>query len=228
METFVLNNIRYQPNLDQLREKLHTDSGTPLNDDLEKLAAEAQAIAKPKGLYGTAFVDSKEDTSVTTEGITFRSRVLRVNLDNVHRVFPYAATGGTELEAWARTTDGALQAYIADMIVEQALEIADYALGDHIQERYRPGTLSEMHPGSLADWPIEEQRPLFKLLGDTKRTIGVELNDSLMMIPTKSLSGIRFASDRSFVSCQLCPKENCRDRRSPYDPGLYEKRYSLK
>ena len=52
------------------------------------------------------------------------------------------------------------------------------------------------------------------------------LNDAFMMIPTKSVSGIRFASERSFTSCQLCPRQDCRGRRSPYDPELYERDYS--
>ena len=42
----------------------------------------------------------------------------------------------------------------------------------------------------MADWPIEEQQPLFRLLGDTERAVGVRLTDSMLMVPTKSVSGI--------------------------------------
>ena len=45
-----------------------------------------------------------------------------------------------------------------------------------------------MNPGSLADWPMREQRPLFGLLGDTDAAIGVELMESYLMRPTKSVS----------------------------------------
>jgi len=225
MESFVLDDIAYEPDLDGLREDLHVRPGTTPNDELEGLAAEARSIAKPRVLYKLAFVDSEEDSAVVVDGVTFKSRILRVNLDGLHRVFPYAATCGTELDAWARSRQEVLQEYLADMIAEQALEAATDALEDHIQRRFQPGTLSVMHPGSLADWPIVEQRPLFELLGDTKNTIGVELNDSFMMIPTKSVSGIRFASERSFSSCQLCPRQDCRGRQVPYDPELLEKDY---
>jgi hypothetical protein len=228
METFILDNIPYEPDLDTLRAELHINPGTKPNDELEKLALEARAIAKPEGLYGLAFVDSEDDTAVVVDGITFRSRVLRVNLDHQHRVFPYLVTGGVELDAWAQTHQGILQSYLAGAIAEQAVEVADEAIEEHIQERYHPGTLSVMNPGSLSDWPIVEQKPLFDLLGDTQERIGVELTESMMMIPVKSVSGIRFASDRSFVSCQLCPRENCLSRRIPYDPELYEKNYSMK
>jgi hypothetical protein len=225
MEAFILEDIAYEPNLDRLREDLHIRSGTMPNDALEKLAAEARPVAKPKGVYKLAFVDSDDDSAVVVDGVTFKSRVLRVNLDSQHRVFPYAVTCGTELDAWVRSQQGILHAYLADMIAEQALETATGALEDHIQGRFQPGTLSVMNPGSLADWPIVEQRPLFELLGDTKATIGVELNAYFMMIPTKSVSGIRFASERSFSSCQLCPRQDCRGRRSPYEPELYERDY---
>jgi hypothetical protein len=225
MESFVLDDVAYEPDLDRLREDLHVRPGTTPNDELEGLAAEARSIAKPKVLYKLAFVDSEEDSAVVVAGVTFKSRILRLNLDSLHRVFPYAATCGTELDAWARSRQGILQEYLADMIAEQALEAATDALEGHIQRRFQPGTLSVMHPGSLSDWPIVEQRPLFELLGDTKNTIGVELNDSFMMIPTKSVSGIRFASERSFNSCQLCPRQDCRGRQVPYDPELLEKSY---
>lgn len=227
METFILDSIPYEPDLDALRAEFHVNPETKANDELEKLAVEARVIAKPEALYGLAFIDSEDDRAVVVEGVTFKSRVLRVNLDHQHRVFPYLVTGGTELGDWARSHQGILQSYLADMIAEQAVEAADDALEDHIQQRYRPGTLSVMNPGSLPDWPIIEQKPLFDLLGDTKETIGVELNESMMMIPVKSVSGIRFASDQAFLSCQLCPRDTCRARRSPYDPTLYEKNYSM-
>lgn len=39
------------------------------------------------------------------------------------------------------------------------------------------------------DWPLTQQQPLFTLLGDPEASIGVQLTDSLLMIPNKSLSG---------------------------------------
>ncbi len=223
METFTLDNIPYEPDLDKLRVDLHIKPGTKLNDELEKLALEARAIAKPEALYGLAFIGSEDKRTVEVEGVTFKSRVLRVNIGSQQRIFPYIVTGGVELDAWARSRQGNLQRYLADIIAEQAVEVADDALEDHIQERHRPGTLSVMNPGSLSDWPISEQVPLFALLGDTKQTIGVALTESMMMVPVKSVSGIRFVSDQSFQSCQLCQSETCRARRSPYDAELYEK-----
>jgi hypothetical protein len=72
----------------------------------------------------------------------------------------------------------------------------------------------------LADWPIEEQAPLFKLLGDVETSIGVQLTDSLLMLPAKSISGIFFPTEISFISCQLCPRKRCESRKAKFDDKL--------
>jgi hypothetical protein len=82
-----------------------------------------------------------------------------------------------------------------------------------------------MNPGSLTDWPLDEQRQLFDLLGDTQELAGVCLTESLLMLPTKSVSGILFETESRFESCQLCPRVRCRARGAPYEPGLMESKY---
>ena len=85
-----------------------------------------------------------------------------------------------------------------------------------------------MNPGSLPDWPIQQQRPLFQLLGDPNTAIGVELTASYLMEPNKSVSGIRFPTEERFESCMLCPRQDCPGRRSAYDPELYDQKYRAK
>jgi hypothetical protein len=82
-----------------------------------------------------------------------------------------------------------------------------------------------MNPGSLPDWPLSEQRPLFTLLGENPGTIGVELMDSFLMTPVKSVSGMWFPTEERFESCQLCQRHNCPGRRAQFDAGLYDRKY---
>jgi hypothetical protein len=105
----------------------------------------------------------------------------------------------------------------------------DLALGSglehvqrHISEQYGLETTSNMGPGQL-DWPIEQQRELFSLLGHVKDTIGVTLTESLMMVPRKSISGIIFPTEETFISCQLCQRNKCPSRKAPFDRALSEK-----
>jgi len=80
-----------------------------------------------------------------------------------------------------------------------------------------------MSPGSLKDWPINEQKKLFSILGDVESSLGVTLTPSFLMIPRKSLSGIYFPSEIPFLSCQLCPRQSCPSRQAAFDHKLAEK-----
>jgi hypothetical protein len=151
-----------------------------------------------------------------------------VNLDPVHRVFPYLVTCGPELQEWAEGVQDMLLGFWAEAIKEAALFCAMRAFEDDLQQRYRLGKTASMSPGSLKDWPIQQQRVLFDLFETLGQRIGVRLTDSLLMVPTKTVSGVRFPTEVSFASCQLCPRENCPGRRAPYDASLYESRYHLK
>ena len=208
-----------------LLKTLHVSEEGEDADRVRELARAAESIARPKALYRPADVQSRGDDFVIIEGVTFKSRVLRVNLDPVHRVFPYVATCGTELEEWSRSLGGMLESFWADGIKRLALTAARETLNTHLAERYGLTRAATMNPGSLPDWPLDQQRPLFALMGDTKKTIGVELTDSLLMLPTKTVSGIRFATEITYENCQLCPREECPGRRASYDPGLYERKY---
>jgi hypothetical protein len=225
MQETILNNITFEPDLGLLMENLRLKEGSSYVDDLKSLVSQAQAVARPKALYRVAPIEDKGDSTVVIDGVTFTSRVLRVNLEQANRVFLFVATGGVEVETWMQSVEDMLYQYWAGAIAEMALRSAIVALHEHLLERYRPGHISVMHPGSLGDWPIKQQRPLFDLLGDTKAAIGVELLESLLMYPTKSASGIYFPTEESFESCQLCPMENCPNRKAPYDETLYERKY---
>jgi hypothetical protein len=118
-----------------------------------------------------------------------------------------------------------LERFWADAIMEEALRAAFDALKDHLARQYDLGHTAFMNPGSLEDWPIEQQAPLFSLLGDPHAQVGVQLTDSYIMTPVKSVSGLHFPTEASFENCQLCPRDPCPGRRAPYDPDLYHTRY---
>ena len=228
VNTVILDNIVFNMDAAELRRRLRIPDASRHAEQLRPLLLEAQSVARPKALYRVAFIDSKGEDTVIVEGTTLTSRVLRVNLDKAHRVFVYVATCGTELEEWSKSVRGMLERFWADTIKEMALHSAIGALNNDIKDRYRPGSTATMSPGSLEDWPIEQQRPLFAILGDAAEAIGVCLTDSLLMVPTKSVSGIRFPTEESFESCQLCPRENCPGRRAPFEEGLYERKYQAR
>jgi hypothetical protein len=201
-------------------------AGTPDHRSLaERLARDAGALGRPKALYRASSPRQETERTVAVDGVTLTSRVLRVNLDGADRVFPFVATSGWELDRWVTEKDDPLERRVADVISEAALYLALGALKERLREEYRLATISRISPGSLEDWPLEEQRLLFQLFDDTERAVGVRLTKDLMMLPRKSLSGILFASEELFESCLLCPKEECPARLMPYDRDLFFRRY---
>jgi hypothetical protein len=225
MDLTILDTIPFKPDRAALVKRLRVKEGGSYLTELLRLADEAEAIARPKAIYKVAFIDERGDDSVVVDGVRLTSRVLYVNLEPVYRVFPYVATCGVELDAWARAQDDMLYKYWADVIKEIAVRDAAQAVAAHMTEQYGLGKMSLMSPGSLDDWPLSQQRPLFTILGDVEGAIGVQLTDSFLMSPNKSVSGLRFATADDFASCQLCPRENCSGRRMPYDDTLYDRKY---
>lgn len=225
MDTILLDKIPAKIEAENLMKRLHVRPASPDAQELASMVDEAARIARPKALYRLAFIESKADESLLISGVRFDSRVLRVNLDKTDRVFAFVATCGMELQEWGDRFDDMLQNFWAEAIKEEALKCAIEFLQRTVDARYRPGHTSTMSPGSLANWPITQQGPLFQLLGDPASGAGVQLTDSLLMVPTKSVSGVIFATDASFESCLLCPREGCPNRRAPYDETLYEREY---
>ena len=183
---------------------------------LDELIAVAQGLMRPQGLYEVAFVEAKSERAVEVAGVTFESPVLRQNLEKANKVFPYVITVGPELERAAVSQGDLLRQYYLEEMANIALEKAAAWLAARLEKRYGVGPLSNMSPGSLEDWPITEQIKLFSTLGDTERTVGVRLTDSLLMVPRKSISGILFPSEEGFVACQLCDRERCQGRKAAY------------
>lgn len=183
----------------------------------EELLARSLEVARPKSLVVESYVDSRSDESVTIDGHVFTSHVLRRNLDGVQRVFPFVATCGVELDAVQVGPSDLMASYCLDTIRMLALQTARREMERHLKNVYATGQLSRMAPGSLPDWPLQEQQPLFALLGDVESRIGVKLTDRMLMLPIKSISGIYFPTEVRFESCQLCQRPDCPGRRAPYD-----------
>ncbi len=227
MTQIIINDIAFQPDLEQLLQRLHVRKGSSSASELSHFVEQAQSLARPKVLYQACPIEKVSANEISINGVTLTSRVLRVNLDPVDVAYPFIATCGTELDSWSSTMTDFLTRFWAEAIKEQALICALQAFDLHFFTNVLPGHSAMMNPGSLEDWPLTQQKPLFAILGDPFASIGVQLSDSYLMIPNKTVSGIRFASEATFESCQLCPRENCPNRRASYDENLFANRYQM-
>ncbi|UCH21674.1 MAG: vitamin B12 dependent methionine synthase [Deltaproteobacteria bacterium] len=215
----LLDNIPVSMPVEVIKRKLHIKEDSQWNE-VQPLVEAALPVIAAKAVYKVCYIDKKLKDAVLIDGISFKSRVLRKNFDAVERVFPYVITIGDELQQKARAFNDLLKQYYLDIIGNIALTAAREYLEERLRTKYGLGGMSRMSPGSLTDWPIQEQKPLFSLLGDVEASIGVKLAKNLLMIPQKSISGIYFPTEISFYSCQLCPRERCPSRMTGYNEKL--------
>ncbi len=225
MDLINLNNITLNVDIDKAVEKLHIKGKDNYIKQFTELLEKAKSIVNPKVLYKEAYIEQKDDDFVVIENVKFESRILAVNMKDNYKAFPFIVTCGIELEEWGNSLQDIMDQFWADYIKQAALNSAREYLKNSLKDNFNLGKYSQMNPGSLDDWPLSEQKKLFKLLGNPTDSIGVELTESFLMMPNKTVSGIIFAADVDYTNCQLCPRENCPGRKSPYDEELYNKRY---
>lgn len=128
----------------------------------------------------------------------------------------FAATAGVEFEAFQHTLqleDDMVKIYIADslgsIIAEKTADCMENSLQAFIQSdgwqhtnRYSPG---------YCGWHVSEQQKLFSLF-PVASPCGIELTDSSLMIPIKSVSGVIGVGSsvrKLEYTCGLCTYENC-------------------
>lgn len=219
----VLADIPVTIDADALMTRLRIEPETEDAREFAALLARAQAIARPKAIYREAFVEDRDGHAVRIDGIVFTSRMLRHHLDKADRVFAYLATCGTEVCGVRLPPGDMLQEYWLDAVKQDLLWQACRFLDEHLTRVFRLGKTSTMSPGSgdVSVWPIEQQRELFRLFGISAADIGVILTDSCLMIPNKTVSGLRFQAERDFRTCQVCRRESCPSRGAPFDEAMW-------
>ncbi|MFO7612005.1 MAG: vitamin B12 dependent-methionine synthase activation domain-containing protein [Clostridia bacterium] len=222
MKIKIIDDIKPKFNEAAMKNKLRITE----SDDIELFDGMMEIVlekARPKVAFCEAYITGRYDDGVEVNGRRFKCNLMKNNLADVNRVFPFTATCGRELYDWAKSIDDIFIAYWADHIMEVALRGAIAELYDTIKNRYGVSKLSSMNPGSLEGWPIEQQPSLFELLDNKQKEIGIELTESFLMVPQKSVSGLLFKSKSGYTNCKLCEMTNCPSRKAPFEPGLREK-----
>jgi len=222
----VLNSIPVRLDLKAVLKRMHVRSKNErVEKGVQELIEIARPTARPKAIYEVSYVDNKNEDSLDIGGVRFTSRVLRVNLDKVERVFPYVVTCGRELDEIDIPSYEVMKSYFLAQVKETVLALARKYLEDYLRRKYALGQMSRMSPGegSTEDWPITQQKELFSIFGNVEDLISVKLTESFLMLPIKSVSGIYFPTEIKFESCQLCSREACIGRRAPYNPDLVKK-----
>ena len=218
MEKHIITVSDVDISLKTLLDTLHVDEDDDSAQAIGAMLDEAVTVARPTAVYCVVPPEVR-DGAVILNGVEIGEPFVHKMLAGSKNVVPYVASCGTEIEQWSKKYDSDFfYQFTADTIKMMCLGPIRERLMAEIKENYFDAgkNISTLNPGSLKEWPITGQIPLFEVLGGVTQDIGVVLSDSLLMYPTKSVSGIVFQSEEAYENCQLCPRENCPGRRAPY------------
>lgn len=222
-QPIIIDDIKPSVSAVSLAKRLHVEKGSEDYTALMGFVNKAEEIAVPKAAYTTSFIEEHGVEYVVIDGIKIYGKVICHNLKDVYRIFPYLVTCGQEIEQWSKTVDDLLYAYWVDHIKQDILGNSIKAFRTRIKQRLQLGKTAEMNPGSLPDFPLAQQNNLFMFLNNASEQIGVELTGSLLMVPSKTVSGLLFETSSAYTNCALCLRQNCEGRKAPFDSVLYRK-----
>lgn len=214
----------YLPEDERFFHKLDIAAGSDEQAEFSAILNEAAAVAAPKFILSEVYIGETDGDRISIGGVEFQSSLLVKNLAGFGRAFAYIATCGDELEQWAHGfDDDPLAAFWVDAIKLDALGTALAVMHRRVRKVYGIEKIASMNPGSLPNWPISQQVPLFEAIGGVRDKIGVWLKESFLMVPTKSSSGIILPASSEHVNCRLCRREVCENRRAEFDAAEAER-----
>ena len=186
-----------------------------MNALLRECAALCEKSLTPRVCY-SFYPITRQDGVLDLGFAQTDSYALKRNLAGCEEIVLFAATIGLEMDRliarYAHLSPSKavmLQAIGAERIEAlcDAFEEELVRQGHEVSPRFSPG---------YGDLPLEMQRDIFAAL-DCSRHIGVSLNESLLMSPSKSVSAIIGLngenSERCVHNCALCTLTNCLYRR---------------
>lgn len=173
-----------------------------MRDMVEELLERFRPVCHPRFRYIESTVDGLSPKGIIMKGLSGADKYLL-----------FIATAGMEFqEEINKIADEGdiVRVYVADLIGSEIAEatvrecaksiIADYP-GVGVSNSYSPG---------YCGWVLSDQREIFARFGGD--TCGVTLNDSCLMYPIKSVSGIISVGEKvekREYGCAICGRKDC-------------------
>lgn len=163
-----------------------------VNDEILRLAHECASMCQGKLRHDVCYaefpVEITDDACHLGFG-AYKSESLRKNLAGCDRVIVFAASVGLELDrliaGFGSTAPS--KAHMLQAVGAERIESLCDAFCEFLSSEYGE-TCPRFSPG-YGDFPLEAQIDIFRVT-DPSRRIGLSLNESLLMTPTKSVTAI--------------------------------------
>jgi hypothetical protein len=209
--------------------KNDVEPSTRIASLLDEYMVNAGNLIKPSYSYVIRDIESVMGPRIFIQGsgglisnmIIFESDAIARLLAQCEKVAVFVLTIGSQLEdmvGWLANKGLIIEAYVLDAIGSNFAEKLADSVESKIREvaRTQGYCISRRFSPGHCDWDISQQRGVFRAVGDD--SVGVQLTDSYLMVPQKSISGIMGIGPcdgdvESHNPCQPCSKRNCLWRR---------------
>jgi hypothetical protein len=179
-------------------------------------AQEALAASSYRVAYAEFPVKYREGGILDLSFTQTSSKSLKLNLEGCHKVIAFAATVGVGIDRlicrYERSSPSKAYAFQA-IGAERAESLCNVFNGEMSEKLKAEGEFTRPRFScGYGDFPLEKQRDFFAAL-DCNRKIGLTLNDSLLMSPSKSVTALigvaKTACRHASEKCALCYKTDC-------------------
>ena len=190
-----------------------------VEESIKECERELEQMASPRAMW-KEYPLSIHDHVLDMGFLQTKSKSLERNLRDCERVILFAATLGSRVDVLlhrynmiqmskAVVMQAASVAMLETFCDEknQELKSSYEAKGWYLRPRFSPG---------YGDFPLECQREIAPALEMGKR-IGINLTDTLLMMPSKSVTAVigasRLPRNCTVQGCEVCAKRDCAYRR---------------
>ncbi len=187
---------------------------------IDKIIIEMKQKLSLRSCYDKYPVSVAEDDSLCFGSIKTNSRSLKKNLHGCDEVLIFTATIGVDIDRiigkynMLSPSHAVVAQAVGATLIEEWCDVLCSRFSENEKSEnkvFRP----RFSPG-YGDFPLEMQKKIFEML-DCPRKIGVSLTDSLLMVPSKSVSAIiGICKDNHCCKksgCEICKNINCEYRR---------------
>ena len=190
---------------------------------IQKACLEAQLLAEPKGIWQIYSYNACSYKVESTPECLISGEKIRKHLTQATKVIILAVTIGEAIEkqitAYFKEGEYSYSLLLdaaATTAVEQAADEVEKTIKQYITAKgYQ--TIWRFSPG-YGDWDIRFQPEMLRLSG--AKDIGINLTESMMLMPRKSITAIiglvPNSNEKNEIkkSCSTCSKQDCLARRS--------------
>ena len=187
-------------------------------EEINTLLDRTTPLLRPRFFFFIAdgLLDTEKATLTVKDTVLSIGKTIARQLRGSEAFAFFTATAGVEFEKFQhllQQEDDMVKVYIADslgsIIAEKAADCMEEELAVFIEKRGWKHT-NRYSPG-YCGWHVSEQQKLFSLF-PVASPCGIQLTDSSLMIPIKSVSGIIGVGShvrKLEYTCGLCTFENC-------------------